>query len=169
MKQPNSIQSKTSELDSTFYVSLLIKAIDSVLEIIGGIIILLIAPAKINRIAALLTQHQLSEDSHDFIANHILKISHDLSRSGRYFAAFYLLSHGIVKLVIIIALRMQKMWAYPSMIIVLSAFIVYQLYRLSYKFSLGLIVLTVFDVFVIWLTWKEYQKHKLSRRNKMTL
>jgi uncharacterized membrane protein len=46
------------------------------------------------------------------------------------------------------------------MIVVLSAFIVYQLYRLTYKFSILLVLLTLFDMFVIWLTWKEWQKHK---------
>jgi uncharacterized membrane protein len=150
----------TSDLDRTFYISLFIKAGFSLLEIIGGALFLIISPASINHVAASLTQSELSEDPNDFIAAHILKAGHDLSSSGRYFAAFYLLSHGLVKIFIIAAVFKQRLWAYPALIVVLSAFITYQLYRLSYKFSFGLIILTLFDIFIIWLTQKEYKKHK---------
>ena len=40
----------------------------------------------------------------------------------------------------------------------LLAFIAYQLYRLiAVHFSVGLTALTVFDAFLVWLTWREYQ------------
>jgi len=48
------------------------------------------------------------------------------------------------------------------MIALLTLFIAYQLYRISYTHSLGLIFLTLFDVFVVWLTWKEYRKKTLD-------
>jgi uncharacterized membrane protein len=148
-----------SGLDKTFYVSLILKAIDSALEVAGGIFLLVISPDSINRWARDLTESELSQDPHDFVANHILKVSHDFAHGGRWFAAVYLLSHGIVKLVVIAALFKQKLWAYPALLVVLGAFVVYQVYRLTYKFSIGLVLLTVFDLFVMWLTWREYQKH----------
>ncbi len=43
------------------------------------------------------------------------------------------------------------------MIALLGAFIVYQLYRLYYEATLGLTLLTIFDAFIVWLTWREYQ------------
>lgn len=154
----------TTELDRVFYISLLLKAADSVLEIIGGILTLLISSTTVNNTVSSLTRHELSQDPNDFIANRLLKVGHDLTTgSGRYFAAFYLLSHGLVKVVIIGALFKQKLWAYPWMMGVLGAFVIYQLYRLSYKFSIGLVLLTLFDIFVMWLTWKEYQKHKQQK------
>jgi uncharacterized membrane protein len=150
-----------TNLDRTFYTALILKAVDSALEIIGGTLLLVINPSTINHLASSLTQQELSEDPHDFIANRILKSSHDLaSSSGRYFAAFYLLSHGLVKIFLIIALFKQKLWAYPAFIVVIGLFIIYQLYRLSYKFSIGLVLLTLFDILVIWLTWREYQRHR---------
>ena len=36
-------------------------------------------------------------------------------------------------------------------------FIVYQLYRLSYDASVGLLLLTLFDIVVVGLTWHEYR------------
>ena len=157
-----------TKLDRTFQISLILKAADSVLEIIGGILLLIVSADFINSTAAKLTRHELSREPHDFIANHILKATHDFASGSKYFAAFYLLSHGIVKIVIIIALFKERMWAYPAMIVVLGAFIVYQLYRLTFKFSIGLILLTLFDVFVVWLTWLEYKKHKARALQKST-
>jgi len=149
-----------NRLDRTFHISLLLKAADSVLEIIGGLFALIVSPSSLNHWAATITQYELSKDPHDFWATHILRATHDFAGSGRFFAAFYLLSHGIVKIVLIIALFKEKLWAYPAMIAVLGGFIVYQLYRISNKFSISLTLLTLFDMFIVWLTLKEYKRHR---------
>ena len=152
-----------SRLDETFYVSLILKAIDSVMEVAGGLLLLFISPSSVNRWAHDLTQNELSQDPHDFIATHILKVSRDFAHGGRYYAAAYLLSHGVVKLFVIVALFKQKLWAYPALIVVLGAFVIYQVYRIILvKFSIGLLLLTLFDIFIIWLTWREYQKHRAN-------
>jgi uncharacterized membrane protein len=70
------------------------------------------------------------------------------------------LSHGIAKVVLVVALLRDQLWAYPWMIALLGAFIVYQVYRLSYRFSVGLLLLTLFDVFVVVLTVLEYRRHR---------
>jgi uncharacterized membrane protein len=66
-------------------------------------------------------------------------------------------SHGVVKLALVVGLLRNKLWAYPASLIALGLFIVYQLYRYSYTHGIGLIVLTAFDVFVMWLIWHEYR------------
>jgi len=81
----------------------------------------------------------------------------------QHFYAFYLLSHGIIKAALVIGLLRNKLWAYPASLVVLGIFIVYQLYRFSYTHGFGLIVLTVFDVFVMGLIWHEY---RLVRRHR---
>jgi uncharacterized membrane protein len=57
----------------------------------------------------------------------------------------------------VIALLKNKLWAYPWSLVVLGSFILYQIYRFTFTHSLALIVLTVFDLAVIWLIWREYQ------------
>ena len=42
----------------------------------------------------------------------------------------------------------------------LGAFIAYQLYRLYYHLTIGLTLLTIFDAFIVWLTWREYQQKR---------
>ena len=74
------------------------------------------------------------------------------------FAAIYLLAHGLVKVVLVGALLRNKLWAYPWLIAVLLAFIVYQLYLIVLNPTAGLVALTLFDAAVAWLTWREWRK-----------
>jgi uncharacterized membrane protein len=69
------------------------------------------------------------------------------------------LSHGVVKVLLVAAVLKDKLWAYPWMIAFLLAFIGYQGYLLAVNPTLGVALLTVFDVFMVWLTYREYGKH----------
>src|SRR6185437_15800009 len=103
------------------------------------------------------TQDELAQDPTDFFANFLLHTANHIAIGGQLFAALYLLSHGIIKIFLVIALLKNKLWAYPLSLGVLGLFIVYQVYRFTDTHSIGLVVLTVFDAIVIWLIWKEYQ------------
>ncbi len=147
--------------DDAFRVSLYLKGLDGLLELFGGIILLIVSPEQINHFARAFTQHELSSDPHDFIANHILKTSHELTGASLIFGAAYLLSHGVVKLVLVVEVLRNHLWAYKALIGVTAAFVVYQLYRMAFKFSIGLLLLTIFDLIIIYLTTVEYKKHKI--------
>src|SRR5205807_8360202 len=116
-----------------------------------------VRPATLDHLARSLTHHELARDPHDFLARHVLHSAGQLTHGSTLFAAVYLLSHGIAKVVLVVALLRDQLWAYPATIALLGAFIVYQLYRLYYRLSIGLVLLTIFDAFVVWLTWREYQ------------
>jgi uncharacterized membrane protein len=87
-------------LDQTFEVGIILKGLDGVLEVIGGLLLLVVSPATIDRVVTGLTQHELSEDPHDFLATHLLKTAHGLTGSAVLFAAVYLLAHGVVKVIL---------------------------------------------------------------------
>ena len=151
-------------LEQAFFIGILLKALDGVLELAGGLIVLVVSPKGIDQVTRALTQHELSEDPHDFLATHLLNVAGGLSSSSVRFAAAYLLSHGAVKVVLAAALLRNQLWAYPWMIAFLIAFIVYQLYRLTFAPSIGLVALTVFDLFVTGLTWREYRRQRTASR-----
>jgi uncharacterized membrane protein len=151
-------------LDDTFKISVTLKGVDGALEIVGGAILLFVRPATLDRIARSLTQHELAQDPHDFIARHVLHSAGQLSNGSAVFAAVYLLSHGVAKVVLVAALLRDQLWAYPAMILLLAAFIAYQVYRLTYRLTVGLTLLTAFDAFVAWLTWREYQSKRTRPR-----
>src|SRR5260221_4799239 len=114
-----------------FDVSLVIKGIDGVLEIIGGIFFFFIQQNQLITITKLVVQRELIEDPQDFTANYLIATSH-VSVSLQFFTAIYLLIHGVIKIVIVVGLLKNKLWAYPLGITVFSAFVLYQLYQYGY-------------------------------------
>lgn len=156
----------TSLLDRSFQASITLKGLDGILEIIGGFLLLGANPARVNAWVTALTQHTLSRDPHDFIATHLLRMAHQLNGEALYFGFYYLVSHGLAKVILVVALWLNRMWAYPAMIVLLFVFILYQLYRMTFAPTWWLIWLTVFDVFVIWITWEEYKKQKQLKHEK---
>ena len=150
-------------LDRIFEIGIILKGLDGVLEAIGGLLLLAVTPATIDRLVARLTQHELSEDPNDFIASHLLRYAHGLTGSAVTFAAVYLLVHGIVKIVLVAALLRNQAWAYPWMIGFLLVFIAYQVYRLALSPTFGLTALTIFDALIVWLTWREWRRQTAER------
>jgi uncharacterized membrane protein len=156
--------------DRTFRVLIILKGLDGLLEVVGGILLLIVKPEQIAGLAQFLTQHELSQDPHDLIANLVLHGANSLSGAhATLFGAFYLLSHGLVKVVLVWAVLRDRLWAYPWMIGFLGIFIVYQVYRMFVHFTLGLFLLTVFDVVVVWLTVREYQRNRRRAREGLPL
>jgi uncharacterized membrane protein len=151
-------------LDKTFKIGLILKGLDGILEVAGGLLLLFLSPHAIEQIARTLTAHELREDPHDFIASHVLHTASHLTTSTPLYGAIYLLAHGVTKIVLVALVLRNKLWAYPWLIGLLLAFIAYQLYQITaIRFSVGLTALTVFDAVLAWLTWREYQSKKTRR------
>jgi len=152
-----------SILRGTFRAGITMKGVDGVLETIGGVLLWFIKPSSMSWTMRVLCQHELSRDPHDFIAAHVRHASERLAHSDPLFASIYLLSHGLIKVVLAVALWLNDLWAYPLAIFVFSAFSVYQVYRYAHTHSPALLLLTVFDVAIIWLTWEEYRVQESTR------
>jgi uncharacterized membrane protein len=145
-----------------FLVSVLLKGAHALIEIVSGAVLALVSTGAIANLAEMVTREELIDDPSDFLATHILAWAHGFSMETKNFYAFYLLSHGIVKLLLVVELLRGKLWAYPASLIVFGLFIVYQLYRYSYTRGVGLLIITVLDIVVIVLIWHEY---RLVRRH----
>ena len=152
-------------LDKTFKIGLVLKGLDGVLEVIGGILLLFLSPDAIEHLVRMLTAHELSEDPHDLVARYLLHTTAHLNHGTTLFGAIYLLSHGIAKIVLVALVLRDKLWAYPWLIGLLLAFIAYQLYQITaVHFSAALTALTVFDALLVWLTWREYRAKRARQR-----
>jgi uncharacterized membrane protein len=155
-------------LDRVFEIGIIGKGLNGVAELIGGLMLLLLTPGRVHHLVASLTQGELSEDPHDFLATHLLHTASGLTGKALLFGAVYLLAHGIVKIVLVIALLLNRLWAYPWMIVVLVLFIGYQSYRIALAPTAGLIALTVFDLMIVLLTWREYRRQRQARQRPAT-
>ena len=123
-----------------FVVSVAAKGLHALIEIAGGLALYLLS----------------SEAIADWIRPHEWAASH-FKPEEQHFYAFYLLSHGLVKSVVVYGLLREKLWAYPGSFVVFSLFIAYQLYRYSFTHDIALIALSIFDLFVIALAVHEYR------------
>jgi uncharacterized membrane protein len=144
-------------IHTIFRLSIMLKGAHALLECAGGLALAVFSTQGIVSLVNWLTQDELIEDPHDVIASHLLSLAQTMSVQTKNFYAFYLLSHGAVKLGIVIALLKNWLWAYPASLVALAGFIVYQIYRAALVGAVGLIVLTVFDLFVMTLIWHEYR------------
>lgn len=146
-----------------FRWSLWLKALLSLSEILGGLALEFVGNATIVGLARALTRSELLEDPNDRIANFLLDQAHRFSVDQQSFAAFFLLSHGAVKLVLVAGVLAGIGWAYPAFMIALVLLIAYQGYRLIFLgFSLWLSWLTILDIVILILTWHEYRLHRAA-------
>jgi uncharacterized membrane protein len=131
------------QVHQVFVVSVLAKGAHALVEIVAGLALYLFSADALAR--------GLDElDKGGWLSRHF-------PLTEQHFYAFYLLSHGLVKSVLVFGLLREKLWAYPASIAVFGAFIAYQLYRYSYTQEIALIGLSIFDLFVIALAVHEYR------------
>jgi uncharacterized membrane protein len=147
-------------LHLTFRIGITLKGLDGILETIGGLLLWFMKPAALSGLVHAFFLHELSRDPHDFIAAHLLHVSEKLATADPLFASVYLLSHGIVKIVLVIALWFDKLWAYPATIAIFGAFTAYEFYRFIHRHSHFLGVLSLLDAIVVLLTWHEYRRQR---------
>jgi uncharacterized membrane protein len=148
-----------------FQVGVLLKGAHALIECGSGIALALVSTNSIAHLVGALTQHELSRHPKDFIATHLVAWAQNFSVDTKHFYAYYLLTHGIVKLLLVIGLLKNRLWSYPASLAVFGLFIAYQLYRFSYTHGAGLLVLTAFDILVMGLIWREYglmRRHVIS-------
>jgi len=152
-----------SLLDQSFQAGIAIKGFDGVLEVIGGILICFFKPSSLNGLIRFAALHDLPGKADEMIVAHLLHLSQSLAHGGKVFASVYLITHGLAKALLVLGLWMNKLWAYPLTMIVFGVFCVYQMHRYTHTHSIFLVLLTIFDLILIYLTWREYLKKKQAR------
>ncbi|WP_426625412.1 DUF2127 domain-containing protein [Leifsonia sp. McL0607] len=154
---------KDRVLDLVFLVGVLFKGLDGLAELVTGVLLLFVTPAKLHQAAGAATAGERAEDPHDLIANLIVHGVAHLQHGSIVFAALYLLVHGVVKLAIVIALLIGSRGIYPWAMGALGAFLIFQVYELVTNPSIAVAILTVFDAIIIWLTWREWRRGRELR------
>lgn len=141
-----------------FRIGIWLKGIDGVLEIAGGILLLMVSlPALI-----LFTQAQIQHDAGDLVARALRHIISHLTANSKLVGVSYLLGNGVVKVFLAASILRGKLWSYPVAIVVLGLFILLQCGRLGFHFSYLMLCVTAIDTAIVLLIWREY---RLIRRN----
>jgi uncharacterized membrane protein len=143
-----------------YTASLLLKGFNGLLECIAGLALAVAGAGSILSIAEAMTRQDLIENPNDIVARTVMDFAQNFTMDSQHFFAFYLFAHGLVKVVLVVGLLRNWHWAYPAAMAAFSFFIVYQLYRFTYTHAAGLIILTIFDMFVLALILHEYRLEK---------
>lgn len=150
-------------VDRVFRISLVLKGLDGLAEVLGGLALLIIRPAQIEHLSHWLTDSTLAHNPHSFWASHVAGWAGNVGKGSLLFGAIYLLSHGIVKIFVVVQVWRNRSWAYPLLIVVIGLFAIYQIGYLIFKrVTPSMIGLTIFDLLIIYLTSIEYRRHKAA-------
>lgn len=140
---------------SLFRFGVILKGIDAALETIGGLILLLVPPEVVGQFIVTITQYHLIQNPYNLFAK-VVRQTVEVATESHLWAALFLLSHGLVKLLIVSGMILQKLWAYRAGLFVFCGLVVYQIAHLLKTHSLGLLILTALDCLFILLAWREY-------------
>lgn len=157
-------KTRNGSLHRLFQVATVIKGIDGVLEFIGGVLLLTVGPAALHHLVVVLTQHELAEEPDDWLVMALRHLAESFSVETRHFASAYLIGHGILKIVLAVNLLRERLWAFPFALSVLTVFVAYQMHRFARTHSMVLLVLTVLDIAVMALIWREYRSRVNAAR-----
>jgi uncharacterized membrane protein len=148
-----------------FEISLVIKGLNALADLAGGIIIWFTSKVVLVTFILNFFQNDLSDNPKDYIANFIVNSAETLAVSSQYFLAAYLLIHGIVKIFLLVCLYKRKLWAYPTSIIIFSLLIFYESYTFYLNNSMLILIFTILDIILVLLTGHEYGVLKKKLKN----
>ena len=143
-----------------FEASLAIKGLLTGTEVAAGLGMFAVPNAMVARLVYWLTHFEIAEDPTDTMASWTLRAMEQFPIGTQHFYAMYLMLHGGLKLGIVMLLWRRVMWAYPAGMVVLAGFVAYQVYEFVHSGSPFLLLLALFDLFMIGLIWKEFRALK---------
>jgi hypothetical protein len=91
-----------------FQVGAPLKGARAAIECVRGIGLAVVSTSAVANLVKALTQKELLEEPKDFVATHLLAAAQNFSVETKHFYAFYLLSHGIVKLLLFIGSAQEQ-------------------------------------------------------------
>lgn len=143
-----------------FEASLVVKGLLAGAETATGLGLWLVPNSGIKGVADWLTRNELAQDPTDWMARTIEVAMGMFSIETQHFYALYLLSHGALKLAMVLLLARGIRWAYPAAILLLAGFILYQLDHWRMSHSPVLLLLSLLDTVMIVLIWHEYRTRR---------
>jgi uncharacterized membrane protein len=162
------VRGETDLLHRTFIISIAGKGLFGLFETLSAFLAWFISPTQVQAFTHWIIEVFFNSNAQNPIAKLVLEFGSSIDTSTTHYAAMYLAFHGLTKVVLVWALFTDKKWAYPGMLGALSLFIVTQTIQLLTAYTLGLLLLTMFDIFVLWLTLREYKLHRSSRGARAT-
>ncbi len=151
-------------LHESYLVSLGIQATIGASQLVGAVLLLVAEQTGWMKHLAQITGHDLARAAPDPFAHALIQALHDFSVNRETFWSIYLFGHGVLNLSVVVALLAKKPWAHPASMAVLTGFVIYQLERFWLTHAPVLVALSLFDLVVIALVWREWRVTRAARQ-----
>ncbi|MDQ1575619.1 MAG: hypothetical protein QOH55_769 [Microbacteriaceae bacterium] len=144
-------------LELVYRIGVIVKGLDGVIELVGGLLLWL-APGLLRAVLVPLSGTVAGDHPiRNFVAYWAGHFGQELVAGSSMFVVFFLLAHGIVKVVLVYCLLREYHWVYPYALAVLGLFAAYQVFVLVGAPTVGMALLTALDFLIIWLVWREWR------------
>ena len=135
-----------------------------VLQVLVAVLLYLGALQYLPAFAQWLVQNELAENPNDYVALKILQFAGSAPATGTTFYTTYFAAHGLLHIVVVAALMSGVRWANHAAVIMLALFVIYQMFEWMSVGGYMLILLTVIDLAVIYLTVREHRHTRKRTR-----
>ena len=155
---------KPTATERFFRIAIAIKGLDGALQVVGALILAFIPASTVSGFTHAVITRDLLGDPTGTLARHLESATENfLHGDTKTFAVAYLLAHGLIKLGLVWALARKIVRAYPVAALILSAFVVYEVWRAIHTHSIVLPFFAALDVIIIVLVLREYRQLKRER------
>ena len=145
-------------IDRVFIITVSIKAFNGVVELISAVALVLIPKDfLINNISKYISE-EFAEDPNNMISSWMMNFAAHIRPDTQHFIIIYIAIHGMINLGLATALFGKNHKAYFASMIVLILFIVYQIHRLTFTYSVILFIFIILDILTVFLIHYEYKK-----------
>ena len=149
-----------SSLHKLFKLVVLIKGIDGILDILIGLFISFTSLHFIRNSISNLFRPELIEDPSDKISSYLFHVFQNASINTKIFWIFYLMAHGIVKILLALALFKGTKKEHTIALFILALVSIYEIYRFTHTHSIILLIAIIFDSLIFILAIKENKNRK---------
>lgn len=116
-----------------------------------------------------LMSHEEVQRPSDRVFQFIYEVLQNHSFTITYFVASYLLFWGIVDIFLSISLLRHKLWAFPISLTLITFFVLYEMYRITYTHSIILLWVIIIDIVIALIINREYKVLKEERAKRFRL
>jgi uncharacterized membrane protein len=154
--------------DRFYFVGVSIKGADGIVEFILGLALLLVPSLPHTALEAAASRASTGTIPFgQFISNYLENLDGTLAQWGTWLVIAYLTAHGAIKVLLVVCLLLRLHRVYPVAVVVLGAFLAYEIYLFWVKPGVTLGVFVVLDAVIIYLVIREYRQLTREAANRM--
>jgi len=132
-------------------------------KILLGITLINFVGTSFYEIFRAIMSHEIIEDPTDLLIRVVSFFLQHSPQTITYFVSVYLIFWGFIEIFLSINLLREKLWAFPTSIITIGLFVVYEVYRVTHTHSLILLVIIIIDIVIVYIIYREYVRLKKER------